>query len=160
MLDATLWTFIALIIFLGIVWYVGAFRSVGESLDDRGRRIAKEIDEARKLREEAQALLAQYQRRQREAEKEADDIVAQARAEAERQATEQRKQLADTLERRTKMAEDKIAQAEAQALADVRSVAASVAVSAARKIIQDKVDAGTDAGFIDASIAQVDQKLH
>ena len=114
-----------------------------KSIDDRRERIKAEFDEARRLKAEAEALLATYRRKQQEAEHEAQAIVAGAKAEAERLAAEAETKIEEFVVRRTKMAESKIAQAEAQALADVRSAAAEVAVAAAKTIltrtVKDKV---------------------
>ncbi len=133
--EAEAWVAIAFVIFLGIVVYLGAHRRVIDAVDRRQARIKAELDEARRLREEAQALLAEYQRKQDEAEREAAAILASANAEAERLAAEGKARMEDFVTRRTKMAETKIAQAEAQALADVRSAAADAAVAAAEKIL-------------------------
>jgi F-type H+-transporting ATPase subunit b len=114
-----------------------------KSIDDRRERIKAEFDEALRLKAEAEALLATYRRKQQEAEHEAQAIVAGARTEAERLAAEAEAKIEEFVVRRTKMAENKIAQAEAQALADVRSAAAEVAVAAAKTIltrtVKDKV---------------------
>ncbi|MBC7104090.1 MAG: ATP F0F1 synthase subunit B, partial [Parvibaculum sp.] len=135
-------------------------RTIAGSLDKRAADIAAELDEARRLREEAQQLLASYQRKQREAMKEAEDIISQAKAEAEQLAKETRANMEAQVERRTKLAEDKIAQAETQAVNDVRSAAAEVAIGAARRVIAGKVDAGADAKLIEKSIADLASKLH
>jgi len=158
--DNTFWALVALLIFLGGVIYLRVPGRVTKSLDDRADRIAKELDEARKLREEAQALLASYQRKQREAQQEADDIVEAAKHEAGRLIEETRADLAAQLERRTKIAEEKIAQAEAQAMAEVQAVAANTAVEAARTLISEKMDAGADAKLVDADIASLSGKLN
>jgi F-type H+-transporting ATPase subunit b len=129
------WVALGFVLFLGLLVYLGAHRRVIDGLDQRQARIKAELDEARRLREEAQALLADYQRKQREADREAEAIIAGATAEAERLATEAKARMEDFVVRRTKMAEAKIAQAEAQALADVRSAAADAAVAAAEKIL-------------------------
>ena len=109
--------------------------SSAKSLDDRAARIKAELDEAKKLKEEAAALLADYQRKRGEAEHEAADIIAGAKAEAERLAADAKAKLEEFVARRTKLAETKIAQAEAQAAADVRAAAAEAAVAAAEKIL-------------------------
>lgn len=158
--DNTFWTLVALLIFLGGVIYLRVPGRVTKSLDDRADRIAKELDEARNLREEAQALLASYQRKQREAQQEAEDIVEAAQHEAKRIIEETRADLAAQLERRTKLAEEKIAQAEAQAMAEVRAAAADTAVEAARTIIAGRIDAGADAKLVDADIAALAGKLN
>lgn len=135
MIEAEAWVAVAFVLFLGILVYVGAHRRVIDGIDQRQARIKAELEEARRLREEAQALLAEYQRKRHEADREAEAIIATANAEAERLAAEGKARLEDFVARRTKMAETKIAQAEAQALADVRSSAADAAVAAAEKIL-------------------------
>ena len=135
MIEAEAWVAVAFVLFLGILVYVGAHRRVIDGIDQRQARIKAELEEARRLREEAQALLAEYQRKRHDADREAEAIIATANAEAERLAAEGKTRLEDFVARRTKMAETKIAQAEAQALADVRSSAADAAVAAAEKIL-------------------------
>jgi F-type H+-transporting ATPase subunit b len=133
--DAETWVAIAFLIFIGLLIYLGAHRRVFDALDQRRARIKAELDEAVRLREEAQAVLAEFERKGREAEGEAASIIAGAKAEAERLAAEAKARMEDFVARRTKMAEAKIAQAEAQAVADVRSAAADTAVAAAEKIL-------------------------
>jgi len=129
------WVAIAFLCFLGLLAYLGVHRKLMDSLDQRQARIKGDLDEAKRLREEAQALLADFERKGRAAESEAQAIIASAKSEAERLATEAKSRMEDFVARRTKMAEAKIAQAEAQALADVRSAAADAAVAAAEKIL-------------------------
>ena len=133
--EAEAWVAIAFVIFLGVLVYFGAHRRVVDALDSRQARIKSELEEAVRLREEAQAVLAEFERKAKEAESEAASIIAGAKAEAERLATEAKARMEDFVVRRTKMAEAKIAQAEAQALADVRAAAADTAVTAAEKIL-------------------------
>jgi F-type H+-transporting ATPase subunit b len=133
--EAEAWVAIAFVIFLCLLVYLGAHRRVIDGIDQRKARIQAELDEARRLREEAQALLAEYQRKRNEADREAEAIIASANVEAERLAAEGKARMEDFVVRRTKMAETKIAQAEAQALAEVRSAAADAAVAAAEKIL-------------------------
>lgn len=135
MLETENWVAIGFLCFLGLLAYLGAHRKVFDVLDQRRSRIKSELDEARRLREEAQALLAEFERKGREAETEAAAIIAGAKAEAERLAIEAKARMEDFVARRTRMAEAKIVQAEAQALADVRSAAADAAVAAAEKIL-------------------------
>ena len=158
--TAEFWILACLVAFFAILGYFKVHRTITASLDKRAADIAAELDEARRLREEAQQLLASYQRKQREAMKEAEDIISQAKAEAEQLAKETRANMEAQVERRTKLAEDKIAQAETQAVNDVRSVAAEVAIGAARRVIAQKVDAGADAKLIEKSIADLASKLH
>jgi F-type H+-transporting ATPase subunit b len=129
------WVAIAFVCFLGLLAYLGVHRKLIDSLDQRRARIRGELDEAKRLRDEAQALLADFERKGRAAESEAEAIIASAKAEAERLAAEAKSRMEDFVARRTKMAEAKIVQAEAQALADVRSAAADAAAAAAEKIL-------------------------
>ena len=135
MQEAENWVALAFILFLGLLAYLGVHRKITDALDQRQARIRGELDEARRLKDEAQALLAELQRKGREAEGEAAAIVASAKAEAERLAGEAKVRMEDFVARRTRMAETKIGQAEAQALADVRAAAADAAVAAAEKIL-------------------------
>jgi F-type H+-transporting ATPase subunit b len=143
MFEAEFWVAVAFVIFVGVLGYLQAHKRLVKSIDDRRERIKAELDEAGRLKAEAEALLATYRRKQQEAEREAEMIVASATAEAERLAAEAETKIEEFVARRTKMAESKIAQAEAQALADVRSAAAELAVAAAEKIltrtVKDKV---------------------
>jgi F-type H+-transporting ATPase subunit b len=129
------WVAIAFLFFVGLLGYVGAHRRVFDALDARQARIKSELDEALRLRNEAQALLAEFERKGHEAEAEAAAIIAGAKVEAEHLATEAKARMEEFVARRTRMAEGKIAQAETQALADVRSAAAEAAVAAAAKIL-------------------------
>ena len=135
MIEAEAWVAVAFVLFLGLLVYMGAHRRVITAIDDRQTRIKAELDEAVRLRQEAQAVLAEFERKGRDAENEAASIIAGAKAEAERLAVETKAKMEDFVVRRTKMAEAKIAQAEAQALADVRAAAADTAVAAAEKIL-------------------------
>jgi F-type H+-transporting ATPase subunit b len=143
MFEAEFWVAVAFVLFIGVLGYFRAHKLLLKSIDDRRERIEAEFDEARRLKAEAEALLATYRRKQQEAEQEAQAIVAGARTEGERLAAEAEAKIEEFVVRRTKMAENKIAQAEAQALADVRSAAAEVAVAAAKTIltrtVRDKV---------------------
>jgi F-type H+-transporting ATPase subunit b len=136
-LDAEFWVAVAFLIFLGVLARLGVHRKILDALDGRSARISAEIEEARRVRDEAQALLAEYQRKRKEADREADAIVVAAKAEAERVAAEAKTKVEEFVARRTKMAETKIAQAEAQAVADVRAAAAEAAVAAAEKILTE-----------------------
>ena len=139
--DPTLWVLLAVIAFLFLLSFVGVWKKIGQSLDTRADGIRTELDEARRLREEAQALLASYQRKQKEAEAQAEDIVAQARRDAEAMAAQSRRDLAERLERRAASAEAKIASAEAQALADVKARAAELAVEMAEEQLRSRLTA-------------------
>ncbi|MGB0920560.1 MAG: ATP F0F1 synthase subunit B [Alphaproteobacteria bacterium] len=159
MTDAD-WVAVAFAVFVGILIYVKVPKKVTDALDSKRDEIAKELDDARELREEAQALLAGYQRQQAEAQDQADAIVAQAEADAKALADATRAKLAETLERRTKLAQDKIAQAEAQAIDEVRALAARAATDAARSVLTAEIDDSKGAALIDQGIADVKDNLH
>ena len=127
--DATFWAFVALVLFLGLMVYLKVPGVVTAALDKRADAIRKELDEARRLREEAQALLAEYQRKGREAETEAEEIIDQAKREADALGKEAGRRLDEYVASRTKLAEQKIAQAEAQAITEVRSRSVDVAIA-------------------------------
>ena len=153
--EAEFWVAIAFVIFLLLLWRLGAHRSLLASLDARSRKVHDELAEARRLKSEAQTLLAQYQKKRREAEAEAAAIVAQAKTEAEEIADEAKARMEDFVARRTKMAATKIAQAEQQALADVRAAAAEAAVKASEKILGETVKGKTADDLIAAAIRDV-----
>ncbi|MCD7059261.1 F0F1 ATP synthase subunit B family protein [Pelagibacterium xiamenense] len=158
-LDATFWAFIALILFFAVIIYLKVPGMIAGHLDSRIKKIEEDLDEAKRLREDAQALLAEYERKRKAAETEADEIVAAAREDAERMTTEAQEALEDLVARRTKAVEDKIAQAEAQALAEVRARSADVAVEAARVLLVDQVkEQGSE--LVDESIREVGAKLN
>jgi F-type H+-transporting ATPase subunit b len=159
-LDAEFWVAVAFVVFLGGLVYLGVHEMMVKYIDQRRDRIKAELDEALRLKEEAQALLAQYQRKQREAEQEAAAIIAGAMAEAERLMAEAKTKMEEFIARRGKMAETKIAQAEAQALADVRAAAAEAAVSAAEKILSQIVKGEIADRLIVKGIDDVKTKLN
>jgi F-type H+-transporting ATPase subunit b len=159
-LDAEFWVAVAFVVFLGGLVYLGVHEMMVKFVDQRRDRIKAELDEALRLKEEAQALLAQYQRKQREAEQEAAGIIAGANAEAERMMAEAKTRMEEFIARRGKMAETKIAQAEAQALADVRAAAAEAAVSAAEKILTQIVKGDVADRLIDKGVDDVKTKLN
>ena len=158
--EAETWVALAFLAFLGLLGYVGVHRKLTKSLDDRADRIKAELDEARKLRDDAAQLLADYQRKRQEAESEAQGIVAGARAEAERMAADAKAKVEEFVARRTKLAETKIAQAEAQAAAEVRGAAADAAVAAAEKILAHETKGKLAAELIAKGIEDVRKKLN
>ena len=159
-INAEFWVAVAFVIFVGFLFYMGLHRTILDALDQRGARIKAELDEALRLKEEAQNLLTQYKRRHAEAEREAEGIIAGARSEAERVAAEAKAKMEDFIARRTKMAETKIAQAEQQALADVRAAAAEAAVAAAERILADTVKGKVADDLIAQGIREVKTKLN
>jgi F-type H+-transporting ATPase subunit b len=158
--TAEFWVAVAFLAFLLILAYYKVPALIAKALDERAAGIRKELDEARRLREEAQALLADYQRKHRNAGQEAEAIVEQARREAEAFAAETRRSLAETVERRRKQAEDKIARAELQATEDVRAAAVDMAIAAAEKILRDKAAGAAGAALIDESIRSIKTRLN
>ena len=158
--QAETWVAISFLLFVGLLIYVGAHKTIINALDARQARIKAALDEARRLREEAEKLLAEYRRKQGEAEREAAAIIAEARAEAERVAAEAHGKMEDFVARRTKLAEAKIGQAEAQALADVRAAAADAAVAAAEKILAQSAKGKVADDLIVQGIAEVKAKLN
>jgi F-type H+-transporting ATPase subunit b len=151
---------IGLIIFFAIAWKMGAHTKLVNALDARSNRIAAELAEAKRLREEAEAIVADYRRRQQSAEQEARDIVTAAKADAERLAAEGKAKIEEFVARRTKMAETKIAQAEAQAIADVRAAAADVATAAAGSVLADMARGSAGDTLMASGIAEIKAKLN
>jgi F-type H+-transporting ATPase subunit b len=157
---AEFWVAVAFFIFVGIMIYMKVPGMVTKALDDRADAIRKDLDAARKLREEAQDLLADYQAKQRQAETEAQQIIEDARREAEAMKAEGDKALQESLTRRTRIAEEKIARAEAQAVAEVRAIAVEAATAAAERIVKDKVLTGLGSTIVDQSIRDLRGKLN
>jgi F-type H+-transporting ATPase subunit b len=154
------WVAIAFVILLVLFAYLGVHKTVLTALYHRAERIKAELDDARRLKEEAAKLLGEYQTRRASAEREAEEIIANARAEAERIATEAKAKMEDFVARRTKTAESKIALAEAQALADVRAAAANAAVEAASTILSQSVKGSVADDLLAKGIAEVRAKLN
>ena len=158
--DSHFWVAVAFVIFIAVLVRLGVHRLIVDGLDSRAARIKSELDEAKRVREEAQALLAEYQRKRGEADREAEAIVSAARGEAERLAAEAKTKVEEFVARRTQMAETKIAQAEAQAVADVRSAAADAAVAAAEKILSETAKGKVGDDLIARGIADLKTKLN
>jgi F-type H+-transporting ATPase subunit b len=158
--EAETWVAVAFVIFIGVMIYFGVHKLIVNALDQRSASIRDELDEARRLKDEAAALLAEYRRKQQTAEREAAEIVAGAKLEAERLAAEAKTRMDEFVARRTKMAETKIAQAEAQALADVRAAAADAAVAAAEKILTETVKGSVADDLLTKGIAELKSKLN
>ena len=154
------WVAVAFVILMVLFAYLGIHRTVLKALDHRSERIRAELDDARRLKDEAAKLLGEYQTRRASAEREAEEIIANAKAEAERIATEAKAKMEDFVARRTKTAESKIALAEAQALADVRAAAATAAVEAASTILSQSVKGSVADDLLAKGIAEVRAKLN
>ena len=158
--EPEFWVAIAFLIFLGIVVWAGGLSALTEGLDARGKRVQAELDEAKRLREEAARVLADYRTRRAEAEREAEAIVAAAREEAERASREAHERMTDFVARRTAAAEVKIAQAEQQAFAQVRAAAADAAVLVSETILRETVQGEKAQELLAKSLADVRTKLH
>ena len=154
------WVAIAFVILLVVFGYLGVHRTLLTALDHRAERIKAELEDARRLKDEANKLLGEYKARRASAEREAQDIISSAKAEAERIAAEAKTKMEDFVARRTKTAESKIALAEAQALADVRSAAADAAVQAAATVLSQSVKGSVADDLVGKGIAEVRSKLN
>ena len=158
--EAEFWVAVAFFILMGVFAYFGIHRTVLKALDHRAERIKAELDDARRLKDEAGKLLAEYKNKRSSAEREAAEIISNARAEAERIAAEAKTKMEDFVARRTKTAESKIALAEAQALADVRAAAADAAITAASAILTQSVKGPVADDLLVKGIDEVRQKLN
>jgi F-type H+-transporting ATPase subunit b len=158
--DPTFWVAVGTVLFIGLVVYQGVPQMVGKMLDDRAEAIRAELAEAQKLRTEAEALLKDYKAKTANAAQEAQAILDTAKASAERMASDARAQLAVQIERRAKMAEQKIAQAEAEAIAEVRAAATSVATQAAGIVIGKQMSEPKGDALIDGAIRDLRAKLN
>ncbi|TDK46769.1 F0F1 ATP synthase subunit B [Antarcticimicrobium luteum] len=151
---------LAFIVFVGVLFYFKVPGMIGGALDTRAAGIKSELDEARALREEAQTLLASYERKQKEVQEQADRIVAHARTDAAAAAEQAKADLAASITRRLAAAEDQIASAQAAAVKEVRDQAVTIAVAAANSVITKQMTAAEGNRLIDAAIADVEAKLH
>lgn len=158
--DPTFWVAVGTVLFIGVLLWRRVPAMVAKLLDDRAAAIKAELDEARRLREEAEVLLAQYRSKTANAQQEAQAIIDAAKDVAERMAVDARVQLQLQIERRGKMAEQKIAQAEAEAIADVRAAATSAATKAAAEVIGKRMTETKRDELIETSIRDLRTKLH
>jgi len=158
--EGETWVALGFVLVLALLWWKGVPGMVAKMLDQRAAIISAELDEAKKLRAEAAALLEDYKKRAATAESEAAGIVEGAKADAAQFAKDSRVALAAQIERRTAAAHDKIAQAEAAALNEIRALAADAAVSGAQKLIAARMDEKRTGNLIDASIKDLGSKLN
>jgi F-type H+-transporting ATPase subunit b len=159
-LDPTFWVAVALGLFVALVWYLGVPGLVAKQLDARADAIRAELDQAKRLREEAAAVLKDYEAKRALAEADAQKIVAGAQAEALRLAEEARAALQAQIERKTRAAEQKILQAESAALAEIRAAAAAAATKAAAQILQEHVTGAKADEITEAALRDLRAKLH
>ena len=160
LMDPEFWIAVGFVTVLVVFAYVGVPGMLAKALDARAAGIAKDLEDARKLREEAESLLASYKAKAAEIEREAEAIIAEAKAEAEIYAKEAREALKASIERRAKQAQDKIAQAEAQAMAEIRGLAADAAAAAAEKLIAARLDETRAGALIAKSLGDLTAKLN
>jgi F-type H+-transporting ATPase subunit b len=158
--EPEFWVAISFFIFVGVVLYLGVHKKIAAALDARSAAIAKELAEARRLREEAAKVLADYRQKQGDAVKEAQDIVSLAAKEAEILAAETRRSMKENFERRMKLAEDKISRAEADALREVRTAAADAAVAAAQSLIAKSLTPETADKLVSQGIDALKSRLN
>lgn len=159
-LEAEFWVAVAFVILMAVFGYFGVHKTIAKALDHRRDRIKQELDDARRLRDDAAALLADYKKRHAAAEREAEEIITAAKDEAQRIAIEAKAKMEDFVARRTKTAESKIAQAEAQAVADVRAAAAEAAVTAATTVLSQSVKGSVADDLVSKGIGEVRSKLN
>ena len=151
---------ISFVVFFGLLAYLGVHKLIGRALDDRAGRIREELDEVRRLREEAQAIFAEFERKHREVDTQVGEIVAHAKAEAEQAAEQAKADLAASIERRLKGAEEQIAMAEANAVREVRDRAVQVAIAAAAEVMAARLTTGDADALVDDAIRSVGERLH
>jgi F-type H+-transporting ATPase subunit b len=159
-MDATFFALVGLIIFIGIVVYMKVPGMITKALDDRAGAIANQLAEAKSLREEAQKLLAEYKQKRAEAEKEAEEIVAAAKRDADNIAEEARIKTAEYVKRREAMATQKIAQAETDAINDVKSRAVEIAIAASSNLLGERMDAKAAGEMFKSSLAEIKAKMN
>jgi F-type H+-transporting ATPase subunit b len=158
--TAEFWVAASFFLFLGMIFNFGVHKKIAAALDARAKRIAKELEEARRLRDEAEKVLADYKRKQKDAVNETKAIVAQAAKEAEILAAETRRSMSEHFERRMKLAEAKIARAEGEALREVRAAAADAAIAAARSVIAAQLTPETADRLVKHGIDALGTKLN
>ncbi len=158
-MDAAFWVAVAFVVFVGVLWYLGAFKTLISSLDNRAEAIRKELEEAKALREEAQRVFLEYQKKFSAAEHEVDEIIARAKSEAARYSAEVEAEFNSFMTRRRAMAEKRIAQAEASAMAEVRATAADAAVKASEIIMRQTVVGSAAEQLIEQDLVEVRREL-
>ncbi|MFP5075974.1 F0F1 ATP synthase subunit B [Rhizobium sp. YIM 134829] len=158
--QATVWATVGLVLFLVLIAYLKVPGMMGKSLDERADRIRNDLDEAKRLREEAQALLTEYQKKRKDAEADAANIVAAAEREAAALTADAKQKTEDFVARRTQLSEQKIRQAEADAINAVRATAVDIAISAAERVIAARANTSTQTALFDKSISEVKTRLN
>jgi F-type H+-transporting ATPase subunit b len=159
LLEPEFWVAVSFVIFVAIVWKLGGVAAITSALDARGERIRAELAEAQRLRHEAARLLQEYEAKRAAAERDAAEIVTSAKEEAERVARETQEKMAEFMKRRTAAAEAKIAQAEAQAAAEIRAAAVDAAVKASERVLQSEIQGATAEALVSRGLGDVRKKL-
>lgn len=158
--NPTFWVGVGFTLFLGLLGYMGVFKTLMSSLDQRADKIKTDLDQAERLRKDAEALLKTYKTKQKEAEKEAAEIVKAAEDEAARITKEAEVKLKELVERSTKAAEQKIAMAEADAFAQVKSAATQAAVAAAESILTERFSGKGGQEGLKVALGKIKENLH
>ena len=151
---------VAFVLFVAVLLYLKVPSIVTKMLDDRSKGIQSELDEARSLREEAQSLLASYERKQQEISKQSERIISNAKDEAAAAAEQAKKDLSVSIERRIAAANDQISSAQAAAIREVRNKAITIAISAVEEVISSNIDSKQRSELIDSAVKEVEEKLH
>ncbi|MCH8951465.1 MAG: ATP F0F1 synthase subunit B [Proteobacteria bacterium] len=151
---------ISFVLFFGLLAYLGVHKFLGKALDDRADRIRQELDDVRRLREEAQAIFAEFERKHREVDTRAGEIVAHAKAEAGQAAEQAKADLAASIERRLRGADEQIAMAEANAVREVRDRAVQVAIAAAAEVMAARLSEARADALVEDAIKSVGERLH
>jgi F-type H+-transporting ATPase subunit b len=157
--DAEFWTGLALLVFLGLLLALGVHKAAAKALDSKAAKIQADLDEARKLREEAQALLASLKTQREQTEKLAGEMLANAKAEAKRFEAEAKAKLEEQIKRRQELAERRISNAEAQAGAEVKAAAADLAAQMAEGVLAQRLDGAKSDPLVDSALEQLAGKL-
>ena len=158
--TAEFWVAVAFLAFVAVLIKMKVPSLITTALDNRANAIRQELDQARRLREEAQDLLAEYQQKRRQADNEAKAIVEQARREAEMLQSESARALVESMERRSRLAEEKISRAEAQALGEVRAAAVEAAIAAAEQVLRSRAQGDVARGLVDDAIRDLNGRLN
>jgi F-type H+-transporting ATPase subunit b len=157
--DAEFWTGLALLVFVVLMLALGVHKAAAKALDSKAAKIQAELDEAKRLREEAQGLLASLKAQREQTEKLAAEMLANAKAEAKRLEAEAKDKLEEQIKRRQELAERRISNAEAQASAEVKAAAAELAAQMAEGVLAERIKGAKSDPLIDAAVGQLATKL-
>lgn len=158
--NSTFVVAISFFLFIGLLGYLGVHKFIAKALDDRADKIRAELAEAKQLKEEAQEIFADFERKHKEVQSQAESIISNAKAEAEAAAVRAKADIATSIERRLKAADEQIELAEAEAVKEVKDTAVSVAVAAASEVLAAKMSSDKDQGLVEAAIKDVGARLH